>query len=375
MNGKTTIWTKVLWVVAGIGFVIGLYGLYERIVFGHLRTDYGSYVPWGLWVAAYAMLIGVSAGAFVLAAVIFITHNKDWYPVARTALGVALVAFIGGMISIFLDLGHPERFYELLFSTNFTSMMGLMAWFYTFYGILLLVMIWLSWTREDNVWLRRLSYLSVPYAVLFAGAEGALFGVVGARPLWESGLTPILFLVEGALSGVAAVTVAAYILGYLDDVKAAFLGRAMLIILLIAVLLEWAELSTGLYAGIPTKSDAIRSVLFGEFWWVFWIVHLLIGVIIPLLLLGFRPKSLGAVTLAGLLVTITALATKLSLVIPAQTQEELEGLEEAFTGPGLTFSYFPTASEWLLYVWIVSLAILIFLAGSIVVTRLQKEAN
>ena len=375
MNEKTNIWLKVLWVVAGIGFLVGLYGLYIRIAFGHERTDYGSYVPWGLWVAAYAMLIGISAGAYVMASIIFILRRKDWYPIARAALGVALAAFAGGMLAIFLDLGHPERFYKLMFNTNFKSMMGLMAWLYTFYGIMLLLLIWLSWTREDNPWLRRLGYLSVPYAILFAGAEGALFGVVGARPLWESGLTPILFLVEAAVSGLAAVTVVSYILGYLDKAKAAFLGRAMLIILLINLLLIWADFSTALYAGIPAKSDAIRSVLFGDFWWVFWIVYMLIGVVIPLLLLAFRPKSVRAISLAGLLVMVTAIATKLSLVIPAQTQAELTGLERAFTGPGLKFEYFPTTSEWLLYVWIVSAAVLIFLAGFVVLQRVHKEAN
>jgi molybdopterin-containing oxidoreductase family membrane subunit len=375
MNEKTNVWLKVLWVVAGIGFLVGLYGLYVRFAFGHMRTDYGSYVPWGLWVAAYATFIGISAGAYVLASTIFILRRKDWYPIARAALGVALAAFIGGMIAIFLDLGHPERFYELIFRTNFRSMMGLMAWLYSLYGIMLLLLIWLSWTREDNPWLRRLGYLSVPYAILFAGAEGALFGVVGARPLWESGLTPIMFLVEAAVSGIAAVAVVAYILGYLDKAKAAFLGRAMLIVLLINVLLMWADFSTALYAGIPAKADAIRSVLFGDFWWVFWIVYMLIGVVIPLLLLAFRPKSVGAISLAGLLIMVTAVATKLSLVIPAQTQAELTGLERAFTGPGLKFEYFPTPSEWLLYVWIVSAAVLIFLAGFVLLQRVHKEAN
>lgn len=375
MNRKTNIWLKLLWVVAGIGFLVGLYGLYVRFAFGHLRTDYGSYVPWGLWVAAYATLIGISAGAYVMASIIFILRRKDWYPVARAALGVALAAFIAGMLAIFFDLGHPERFYELIFSTNFTSMMGLMAWLYSLYGLLLLALIWLSWTNEDSAWLGRLGYLSVPYAILFAGAEGALFGVVGARPLWESGLTPILFLVEAAVSGVAAVTVVSYILGYLDKAKAAFLGRAMLIILLINLLLIWADFSTGLYAGIPAKSDAIRSVLFGEFWWVFWIFFMLIGVVIPLLLLAFQPKSIGAVSLAGLLIMVTAIATKLSLVIPAQTQAEINGLEDAFHGPGLSFTYFPTPAEWLLYIWIISAAVLIFLAGFVVLQRVHKEAN
>jgi len=31
----------------------------------------------------------------------------------------------------------------------------------------------------------------------------------------------------------------------------------------------------------------MRLVLFGPYWWVFWIVHILIGAVVPILLLVF----------------------------------------------------------------------------------------
>ncbi len=372
---KQSLWLRVLWVVAGIGFLVGLYGLYDRIVSGHAHAAYGSYVPWGLWVAAYTMLVGASAGAFVLAAVIFISRREAWYPVGKVSLLVALAAFAGGMLNIWLDLGHPERLLRLYYATNPFSMMGLMAWFYLLYGILLIVMIVRAWRGQFNGLLRNLSFLAVPYAVLFAGAEGALFGVVGARPMWESGLTPILFLVEGGLAGVAIATLGNFVLERLESDQATVLGRVMLALLALVVLFEWAEFSTGLYAGIPAKAQALRTILFGPFWWVFWLVHLGLGVVIPILLLVFRGQSRGTVALAALLVAIAAITTKLNLVIPALAQEELKGLAAAFTGPGLTFSYFPTLPEWLLLVWTISLAALVFLLGNQWLPKFLKEVK
>jgi len=376
MTGQSTFWKRIFWIAAGIGFVIGLYGLYDRLAFGHMHADYGSYVPWGLWVAAYTMLVGASAGAFVIAAVIHVFGRKEWYPVGRTALIVSLAAFTGGMLSIWLDLGHPERLLNFYFSPNLTSIMGLMSWFYLLYGILLVVMIWQSWVNQEGTLLRNLSFLAVPFAIAFAGAEGALFGVVGARPLWESGLTPILFLVEGAMTGTAAVALGAFLLEQLDEAKGLFLGRVLLALILSVLLLEWADYSTVLYSGIPAKAEAVNTILFGPFWWVFWLIHLALGMIIPLLLIAFRPNSRLFMALGAALNLGTAVSTKLNLIIPALTQAELEGLEHAFTGPGLTFNYFPTIPEWALFIWIGSLAVLLFLGGSVLVPRfLQKEAK
>jgi protein NrfD len=373
MTKSNRTWKRIFWIVAIIGFVIGLYGLYNRLMSGHVNTDYGSYVPWGLWVAAYTMLIGASAGAFVIAAVIYIRRAEDWYPVARTALIVALATFIGGMTSIWIDLGHSMRFINLYISTNFFSMMGIMAWLYLIYGLMLIAMIDLSWVSERKRWLRRLSYMAVPFAIMFAGAEGALFGVVGAKSLWESGLTPVLFLVEGALAGTAAVIVGAFLFNQLDQAKAAYLGRIMLGLITTVLILEWSDYSVTLFSGIPATADAVRSVLFGQYWYVFWIIHLLFGMLIPLLLLAIRPNNILAVTGSAALIIGTAIATKLNLIIPAQAQAEIEGLEAAFTGPGLTFSYFPTVPEWALFIWIGSLAVILVLGGEALLVWLSSR--
>jgi molybdopterin-containing oxidoreductase family membrane subunit len=58
-----------------------------------------------------------------------------------------------------------------------------------------------------------------------------------------------------------------------------------------------------------------------------------------------------------------ALASKLNLVIPALAQEELEGLTHAYTGPGLTYTYFPTTMEWLVWLFTLGLGALVVLIG------------
>lgn len=93
---KTT--EKILWVIAGLGFLVGLAGLYNRITGGYLVAAYNTYVPWGLWIAVYVTLIGVSVGAF-LAALGYGFGVRAVQPLGKMSLLVALAALAGGLTS------------------------------------------------------------------------------------------------------------------------------------------------------------------------------------------------------------------------------------------------------------------------------------
>ena len=354
----------IVLILAVIGFVAGLYGLYLRFVDGQQAANYGSYIPWGLWIAGYITLVGASAGAVAVSAVIYGLKRKNLYKIAHVSMIVAFAAFVAGMFLVWIDLGHAERFWKLYLSTSFNSVMGWMAWFYAIYGILLLVGLWLTRKGEVPSFIERFAWLVFLFAIAFAAAEGALFGVVGAQAIWESSFTPILFLAEGAAFGVGAVAAACYLIGLLDTDLAKRFGAALLVFLAVIVLLEIAEVITGLYAATPAKAETLQTILFGPYWWAFWILHVLLGVVIPaILLLAARGNPL-ATGVAGLLIAAMGLASKLNLVIPSLAQPELEGLAEAFYGPGLSLNYLPSLSEWLVFIWAVSLAILLFLLGA-----------
>lgn len=353
----------VAWALTGVCTALGLVGLVWRFVEGHAAADYGSYVPWGLWIAAYVALVGSSAGALAIAALIFTQRRREYYPIAILSMLVALGTFAAGMTNVWLDLGHPFRAYKLMLDTEFGSVMGLMAWLYTAFAIILVV--GLVATRHGTVptFLERFAWVAFLFAIVFAGAEGALFGVVGARPLWESGITPVLFLVEAALFGLALVVAAASVFGMLTQQMARRFGAGMLVLLGVLLALEWAEFSTGMSASVPAKEEALDTILTGQYWWVFWIMHLGLGVVLPAGLLLWGRSKVVWVGLAGTLIAIMGIASKLNLVLPALAQEEIEGLEDAFHGPGLTTSYSPSAMEWLVWFGTLGLVGLIVLIG------------
>ncbi len=93
----------------------------------------------------------------------------------------------------------------------------------------------------------------------------------------------------------------------------------------------------------------------------------------PLLVLLLGKASRTSVGVAGAMIAVGLFGSKLNLVIPGLAVEELQGLERAFSGPGLSFTYFPTMMEWLVLLWVISLAMIIFLAGRRLLPVMQPE--
>jgi protein NrfD len=112
---------RLLYVVWLVAFGLGLWGVAERLLFGHRLAGYGSYVVWGLWVAIYIYMSGLSAGAFLLSSLVYVFRLERLERVGKLALFVALVALLGGLLAIWFDLGRMERFYRVYTSPNFQS--------------------------------------------------------------------------------------------------------------------------------------------------------------------------------------------------------------------------------------------------------------
>jgi protein NrfD len=307
---------RILWGIAIAGLVAGAVGLIQRLTGGHTVAAYNTYVPWGLWVAVYTTLAGISIGAFAVAALGESFRVKALQPLSGIALFAALAALAGGLLAIWLDLGHPLRFWKLYLSTQPASLMAWMAWFYLIYGLLLLALIYLKKAQPESPAIRPLFGLGLLLAVIMGGAEGALFGVVSAQGLWESALVPIRFLADGALGGAALVLFLSILLGHADAEALRFLRGLVLGLLLFTLVLLWAEYSTTLYAGVPSRVEALRLILFGPFSWVFWIFEIALGLVLPLILLLLPEARPAVLAAAGGLVAFTSLSAKLNLVIP-----------------------------------------------------------
>lgn len=370
---------KLLYIIWAIAFLLGAFGLYQRLAFGHEPAAYGNRVVWGLWVAMYIYFSGISAGLYLISTLGYVFEIKGFKKIGKLALISAFITLICGLISIGLDLGHMWRAYEVLTRPNLpSSMMAWMIWLYTFYLILLVFQIRMVLTSDSPEMnqeeksakekrIKTLATIGLPLAIVFSGGVGALFGVVSANPMWHSALTPIFFVVGAVASGSALFTV---LFAFFWQNKSSefynnaigILSKIVLISVLFDVLLEWAELSIALWMGTPEHTAGFREMLFGEYWFVFWIFHVLLGVIIPVAVLSLN-KSPKAIGWASFLVAFTFIGVRLNIVIPGLVTERIHGEASTYIHARLAYHYFPSTMEWLVGIFIISLGIGLFYLG------------
>ncbi len=390
------------WIVVVVMLAVGAVGLYWRLTTGHKLANYGELIVWGLWVAMYIYFIGLSAGAFLISALVYAFGVERFRPIARLALFTAIISLLMALLHIWFDLGHMERFYEVYTRPNFLSMMAWMVWLYTAYFILILAEFWYE-SREDFVrwgqkpgltgWLSRLLALGskdvtpemrardqrvvkvlgsigVPLAIMFHGGVGALFGVVSARPAWHSGLFPLLFLVSALVSG-GGLLMALYAFLAPNKGSAEYknllsdMGRLVLALVFLDVIFTFAEYSIALYGSIPGDVAPLIQIMTGPFWYVFWIGQVGLGMVIPIILLAWDRTRTNPfwVGVAGLSIVLAFVGVRLNIVIPPLSVPELQGLVEAVPSPRMTTQYVPSAMEWFLSIGIIGLGMALYAIG------------
>lgn len=353
MKEQTTKVLKIAWAAA---LVLGLVGLVMRFATGDLFTGYGSYVTWGLWVAIYFHAIGIAGGVFAVGVVGYLRAMPGLREHLPITMIVSVAAMLTGIFAIWLELGRPFRFYRVVTAPSFTSMLTFNSWMYGFFMLTVAVGFILSFRKaaserlnDASGWLVPVLILGVVVSVMFPSQSGAFFGVVDAKPFWNSALMPILFLVSAITSGAAVLfLVHTFLLGgeaRVDAQPLRFLRSIVLGGVLVYFVLEFAEFSIAYWSPGAHALDAFQLVLFGPFWWVFWLVHLGGAAVATALLL--RGRSMPAVGTGAFLVALTFISARLNILIPGQSIPQLKGLGEAFTHPRLSYVYQATLNEYL----------------------------
>ncbi len=399
----TTLVRRLYFPVLILLTLMGLGIIGYRLANGLRLTDLGGYVTWGMWVAFYIYFIGLSAGSFLLSTLVYVFGMHQYEKIGRLALVSAVFALGAGLLFIWLDLGHPWRFVEIFFRGGWTSVMKIESWLYILYIGLILTELWLL-MRQDLADLARrhrgwrsslyrflslgfqppesetqrqtlarralrtvqvLGIIGIPVAIGVHGGTGAIFAVVKAKPFWFTPLFPIMFLVSALVSGAGLMTFLYAFFGKRDAGYQKLLsGLASLMAIFVGVelLLLLAELVVGFYGGIPDEVLILRQMLFGPYWYTFWIGQILLATVLPLLVVLLpatrrNPTWLG---LGGLGIVIGIVCVRLNLVIPAYLAPHFEGLDQAFVNPRLEYSYFPSIWEWLSSTGGIALVMLLF---------------
>ena len=372
----------LLWVAA---LAAGAFGVYQLLTEGHKVTATGAYIPWGLWVALYIFFVESAAGMHLASSLGTVYRWRPFVRILKLNLFLSFIFAIGGLSLIALDLGRPERLWELYLRPGFSSPMNWMAWIYLVFMLLQATQLaWefaadrrrarlgsLSPEEEERILTvrRNLGYIGVPVAVALSSGVGFLVGNPSSQLFFQVGLYPLHFLATALASGAAVLAVvAALFLARRDDEMrdlAVIAGRLALAGVAFEALFLFFDYFVSSYGGVPRLTMAVEAILTGPYAWSFWLFQVAIGMVIPFLILinprlSNRPNWIGA---AGFMIVVGFVVVRINAVLPAFVAPQLEGLQSAFVDSRLSYDYLPSSTEWLVGVFVGTIVLGLFYLG------------
>ena len=103
------IWTGIL---VAICFA-GMYAYYRQLTKGLVVTNMGDYVSWGIYISNFVFFVAISLVGSLITAVLRLANVHWATPLTRIAEIIAVSAIVFASIIIVVDMGRPERFYNL----------------------------------------------------------------------------------------------------------------------------------------------------------------------------------------------------------------------------------------------------------------------
>jgi molybdopterin-containing oxidoreductase family membrane subunit len=278
-------------------------------------TNLTDLVPWGLWITIDLSSIALAAGAFSLCAGVYLFGLKRYQPIARTATFVGLIGYTMAMLALILDIGKPERFWKAVVYWNTHSLM----WEVTMCVVLYLtVLVFETMPIIANFeWLRKrfpkiaammervhhyapfLAILGLGLSSLHQSSLGAVYGVVKARPFWFKPEMSVLFMLSAIVGGISLTLFASMLASRLTNkakVNDVLVERVAQFVgyLLIGYFYwrAWDVLSMT-YTYDPGRSEGLRLLTKGPLAFNFWIGEMLLGMIVPMILLLYKPTRMN----------------------------------------------------------------------------------
>ncbi len=398
-----TWWIVALVALILLGFGVWVYQLFRGLQITNMRDN----VIWGLYIISFMFFVGLSAGGLIIASAGRLFGVERFAPIVRLAVVEATVTIATAALFIIPDLGHVQHIYNLFIHAHWLSPMIWDVTVILIYLVLSLLYVWLYMRRDfaaRGSWLalgvkdtgqagrdrdHRLTYglawIALPAAVLVHSITAWIFGLQISRGFWYSAIMPPLFISSALVSGLALVTIIAFVVrrtGRISfgDELGSFLGGLLAVFLAVEAFLVLCEVLAGYYPGIPT--DAVHELFSGRYAPGF-AVEIVVGLVIPFVLVAVaswrrRPQI---VVIASVLALIGIYVHRANLIVIGLGKAPIQlapgtplGIPQPSGSSFATSSvYFPSVWEFLIVIGIVALSALLFTLAALYLPLREKS--
>jgi Ni/Fe-hydrogenase subunit HybB-like protein len=192
----------------------------KRFIYGlGSVTGISDGYPWGIWIA-YDVVTGTAfaCGGYAMALLVYIFNKQEFHPLVRPALMASMFGYTLAGISIFFDVGRYWQAYNLFLPwfSQLNSVMFEVAFCVTMY----IFVLWIEFSPAFMEWLdakglrktaNRLMFIFIAIGVLLPtmhqSSLGTLMVIAGRKvsPLWQTGWIPLFALISAIAMGYAIV--------------------------------------------------------------------------------------------------------------------------------------------------------------------------
>jgi molybdopterin-containing oxidoreductase family membrane subunit len=372
------IWTGVLILIC----LVGAYAYFRQLKYGLEVTNMRDYVSWGIYISNFVFFVAISLVGSLITAVFRLSNVKWSTPLTRIAEIIAVSAIVFASIIIIVDMGRPERFYNLFLHGRIQSPIiwdVIVITTYFFISILLLYIpllpdlkiliknekpgTWLSklYRFQGSFWagtkeqfrigdkaINILCILIIPVAFSIHTVTSWLFATT-YRPGWDSTNFGAYFISGAFLVGAGGVVTAMYIFRkyyHLDKyITEKHFDRMGKIVVMLALLYLYFNVNEYLVPAFKMKKSEelhLEELFTGDFSRMFWFA-ILVGMIIPILILLFKKgRKPLPVFIAGAMIVVGAWFKRYLIVTPTLLHPFLP-MQDV---PMNFRHYFPSWEEW-----------------------------
>ena len=249
---------------------------------------------WGWEIPVYLFLGGLVAGIMIISGYFtFRGHHKHSYFSCFYLPHMSLVLLSAGMFALFLDLEHKPYIWRLYTTFQVTSPMSWGSWILVLvYPTLLLntlvripepfrnrIGMFDRFSNSINkrpFLIKNIGVLNIIVGAILGAYTGVLLSALGARPLWNSSMLWVLFLVSGLSSAAALVHLITS-----DRFERELLAKADNGFLIFE-LLVFAMLFLGMLNSGRVHQEAASLLLVGPLAPAFWVFVIALGIVVPL---------------------------------------------------------------------------------------------
>lgn len=362
--------------------IIGIVAYIDQIVKGQVVTNMRDYVLWGVYISNFVFFVAISFVGSLTSAFLRLTKSEWRTPLVRIAEIIAFAAIIMAGITIILDMGRPDRLYNLFLHPRLQSPITWDVAIITIYIIISALILYipllpdlailrkhfenkpvlfkiyrwfaLNWTGSpaqkalQSKSIQIVAILIIPVALILQTVDAWLFSTT-YRIGWDSTNLGPYFISGAFVVGTGGLIAVTYVLrrvynlnNYITEMHFDKLAKILVLACLIYLYFNVNEYLLPAFTATKAEEAHLAELFFGHYSPLFWFVTIG-GLIVPIVVLLFKKgRSPVVVFIISVLVVVTSWWKRYLIVVPALLHPFLpiQGVPEDW------HHYYPSAHEW-----------------------------